>query len=127
MKTSFDYHTEEFTFEFLMPLNGKTARIKAYANLDEITVRERVWHTEDTRPVYIDVYKAFIDGKYTEFKFEEIISQSDKDSNETLRLISEKLTERLITNVAKNWVATDAPRIFRDQWEDAYHEKWFEN
>lgn len=113
MKTSFDYDTEEFTFDFLMPLDGKTFRIQACAMFDEILANEPPF--QNPSPEYIDVYMA----KLIDVKTDELTESNVYKNQELLKIISDTLTKRLITNASKNWVATDAPRIFIDQWEEA--------
>lgn len=113
MKTSFDYDTEEFTFVFLMPLNGKTFRVEACANLQEIMTDEAIFRPP--LPEYIDVYMA----KLTDAVTGELTESNVYKNQELLKVISETLTKRLITNASKTWFVTDAPRIFLDQWEEA--------
>jgi hypothetical protein len=107
MKSIYNTDTEEFTFNFLMSIEGATYRIEAVACQDDILLSEQY------RPEYIDVYMA----KLINDKTGEFIESSIYKNTDLLKVVSDKLTERLITNASKTWFVTDAPRLFREQFD----------
>ena len=103
MKSIYNTDTEEFTFNFLMGIDGATYRIEAVACQDDILI------SDSCKPEYIDVYMA----KIVNEKTNEIV----ESTTDLLKIVSDKITERLITNASKTWFVTDAPRIFREQFD----------
>lgn len=103
MKSIYNTDTEEFTFNFLMGIDGATYRIEAVACQDDILI------SDSCKPQYIDVYMAKIVNENTN----EIV----ESTTDLLKIVSDKITERLITNASKTWFVTDAPRIFREQFD----------
>lgn len=103
MKSIYNTDTEEFTFNFLMGIDGVTYRIEAVACQDDILI------SDSCKPEYIDAYKA----KIVNEKTNEIV----ESTTDLLKIVSDKITERLITNASKTWFVTDAPRIFREQFD----------
>ena len=103
MKSIYNTDTEEFTFNFLMGIDGATYRIEAVACQDDILI------SDSCKPEYIDVYMAKIVNENTN----EIV----ESTTDLLKIVSDKITERLITNASKTWFVTDAPRIFREQFD----------
>ena len=107
MKSIYNTDTEEFTFNFLMGIDGATYRIEAVACQDDILLSEQY------RPEYIDVYMA----KLTNEKTGELTESNVYKNTDLLKVVSDKLTERLITNASKTWFVTDAPRLFLEQFD----------
>jgi hypothetical protein len=107
MKSLYNTDTKEFTFNFIMCIEGKAYRVEAIACEDDIMVNDNY------RPEYIDVYMA----KLTNEKTNELTESNVYQNKDLLKIVSDKLTERLITNASKTWFVTDAPRIFLEQFD----------
>jgi hypothetical protein len=107
MKSIYNTDTEEFTFNFLMGIDGATYRIEAVACQDDILI------SDSCKPEYIDVYMA----KLVNEKTNELTESNVYKNTDLLKIVSDKITERLITNASKTWFVTDAPRIFREQFD----------
>lgn len=107
MKSLYNTDTEEFTFNFITCIEGKAYRVEAVACQDDILLSEQY------RPEYIDVYMA----KLTEEKTGELTESNIYKNQDLLKVVSDVLTKRLITNASKTWFATDAPRLFLEQFD----------
>lgn len=107
MKSLYNTDTEEFTFTFIMCIEGKSYRVEAIACQDDIMVNG------EYRPEYIDVYMA----KLTHEKTGELTESNVYKNKDLLKVVSDMLTERLITNASKTWFVTDAPRLFLEQFD----------
>ena len=107
MKSNYNTETEEFTFNFLMGINGITYKVEAVACQDDIL------KNDSCQPEYIDVYMAKLVNEQTN----ELTESNIYKNTELLDVVSKKITERLITNARKTWFMTDAPRIFREQFD----------
>jgi hypothetical protein len=107
MKSLYNTDTEEFTFNFIMGIEGEAYRVEAVACQDDILLSEQY------RPEYIDVYMA----KLTNEKTGELTESSIYKNTDLLKVVSDKLTERLITNASRTWFVTDAPRLFIEQFD----------
>jgi hypothetical protein len=107
MKSLHNTDTEEFTFNFIMGIEGKSYRVEAVACQDDILLSSQY------RPEYIDAYMA----KLTNEKTGELTESNIYKNTDLLKVVSDKLTERLITNASKTWFVTDAPRIFLEQFD----------
>jgi hypothetical protein len=107
MKSIYNTDTEEFTFNFIMCIEGKSYRVEAVACQDDILIND------SCKPEYIDVYMA----KLIREKTNELTESNVYKNTDLLDVVSKKITERLITNASKTWVVTDAPRIFREQFD----------
>jgi len=109
MKSLYNTDTEEFTFNFIMSIEGKAYRVEAVACQDDMLLSEQY------RPEYIDVYMA----KLTNEKTGELTESNIYKNTDLLKAVSDKLTERLITNASKTWFVTDAPRLFIEQFDSS--------
>ena len=118
METKYNYENQEIEFQFLMNLEGMTCKIEAFADVDEIMTEENIFRGTE-KPEYIDVYKANVFCAKTERKLFSISANPTKEQDVILRAISDKLTERLIKNASRTWFATDAPRLFREEFDKA--------
>jgi len=107
MKSLYNTDTEEFTFNFIMCIEGKSYRVEAVACQDDILLSDQY------RPEYIDAYMA----KLTNEKTNELTESNVYKNTDLLKVVSDKLTERLITNASKTWFVTDAPRLFLEQFD----------
>lgn len=107
MKSLYNTNTKEFTFNFIMCIEGKAYRVEAIACEDDIMVNDNY------RPEYIDAYMA----KLTDEKTNELTESNAYQNKDLLKVVSDKITERLITNAGKTWFATDAPRLFLEQFD----------
>jgi len=107
MKSTYNTDTEEFTFNFLMGINGTTYRVEAVACQDDILINDSY------KPEYIDVYMAKLVNEQTN----ELTESNIYKNTDLLDVVSKKITERLITNASKTWFVTDAPRLFREQFD----------
>jgi hypothetical protein len=105
MKSLYNTDTQEFTFNFIMGIDGTSYRVEAVACQDDILLNDQY------RAEYIDVYMA----KLTEEKTGELTESNTYKNTDLLKVVSDKLTERLITNASKTWFVTDAPRLFLEQ------------
>ncbi len=92
-----------------MCIEGKAYRVEAIACEDDIMLSEQY------RPEYIDVYMA----KLTNEKTNELTESNVYQNKDLLKVVSDKLTERLITNASKTWFVTDAPRLFLEQFDNS--------
>ena len=106
MKSRYDTEAQEFTFNFLMGIDGTTYRVEAVACQDDILI------SDSCKPEYIDVYMAKLVNEQTN----ELTESHVYKNTDLLDVVSKKITERLITNASKTWFVTDAPRIFREQF-----------
>jgi hypothetical protein len=107
MKSIYNTDTEEFTFNFLMGISGTTYRVEAVACQDDILINDSY------KPEYIDVYMAKLVNEQTN----ELTESNIYENTDLLDVVSKKITERLITNTSKTWFVTDAPRLFREQFD----------
>jgi|13_taG_2_1085334.scaffolds.fasta_scaffold01527_16 hypothetical protein len=107
MKSLYNTDTKEFTFNFIMCIEGKAYRVEAIACEDDIMLSEQY------RPEYIDVYMA----KLTHEKTGELTESNVYKNENLLKVVSDMLTKRLITNASKTWFVTDAPRLFLEQFD----------
>ena len=109
MKSLYNTDTKEFTFSVIRCIEGKAYRVEAIACEDDIMLSEQY------RPEYIDVYMA----KLTNEKTNELTESNVYQNKDLLKVVSDKLTERLITNASKTWFVTDAPRLFLEQFDNS--------
>mgnify|MGYP001567396849 FL=1 len=109
MKSLYNTDTKEFTFNFIMCIEGKAYRVEAIACEDDIMLSEQY------RPEYIDVYMA----KLTHEKTGELTESNVYKNKDLLKVVSDMLTKRLITNASKTWFVTDAPRLFLEQFDNS--------
>ena len=109
MKSLYNTETKEFTFNVIMCIEGTAFRIEAIACEDDIMLSDQY------RPEYIDVYMA----KLTNEKTNELTESNVYQNKDLLKIVSDKLTQRLITNASKTWFVTDAPRLFLEQFDNS--------
>ena len=52
-------------------------------------------------------------------KTNELTESNVYQNKDLLKIVSDKLTQRLITNASKTWFVTDAPRLFLEQFDNS--------